>query len=103
MFFSYLNIRSDTIINNYFENLKVMAALTLLSSSNATIPFIGYREVENIFCVSFNAHNVSRDDISVDAHINNTGIGLKTFLASSPNQKIAEFNKLAKEYRNFRQ
>lgn len=101
MFFSYLNQRSEKLITNYFENLKVMAALTLLSSSNATVPFIGYREVENIFCESFSAHNVSRDDISVDAHINNTGIGLKTFLASSPNQKIAEFNKLAKQYRNF--
>jgi hypothetical protein len=100
MFFSYLDQHSKILVNNYFENLKVMAALTLLSSSNATVPFIGYREVENIFCESFNAHNVSRDDISVDAHINNTGIGLKTFLASSPNQKIAEFNKLAKEYRN---
>ena len=51
--------------------------------------------MENIFCISFGANNLSRSDISVDAGKNGIGIGLKTFLQSNGKtfQKVAEFNK----------
>jgi hypothetical protein len=87
-------------IQSYFRDLQIMAALTLLNSSNQKIPMLGYREVENIYCGAFDAKNVSREDIAIDAVYNSVGVGIKTFLLGNGNsfQKIAEFNQGSKEF-----
>jgi hypothetical protein len=87
-------------IHSYFRDLQIMAALTLLNSSNQKIPMLGYREVENIYCGAFDAKNVSREDIAIDAIYNTVGVGIKTFLLGNGNsfQKIAEFNQGSKEF-----
>ena len=75
----------------------MVASLSKLFS-DSTIPFLHYRALENIYCHSLNACNISREDAAYDAIINNCGIGLKTFIAMSDNknEKIAEFNKHSK-------
>ena len=78
-----------------YENLlKIMGALSRLSSDN-DIPYLYYRMAENIFCKAFNAINLARSDISLDAKKMNIGLGLKTFINKSAGsiEKIAEFNK----------
>ncbi|MBU0279035.1 MULTISPECIES: restriction endonuclease PLD domain-containing protein [unclassified Gemella] len=78
----------------YVELLEVTCSLSNLFSESKS-PFLYYRAMENIFCKSFNADNLSRSDVSADAGKNGIGIGLKTFLQNKGNtfQKIAEFNK----------
>jgi len=78
--------------------LSAIARLSGLFSAS-DVPFINYRAVENIFCKSFNATNLSRSDTAFDANLNSTGIGLKTFVCTTngSTEKIAEFNMLAKE------
>jgi hypothetical protein len=80
--------------SEYLRMLKVTAALSRLFSDSA-VPYLYYRVAENIFCKAFDAENLSRGDISVDASKNKIGIGLKTFLHGNGDtfQKIAEFNK----------
>ena len=58
------------------------------------MPFINYRVVENIFCRSFKANNLSRSDTAFDADYNSVGVGLKTFISksNSSTEKVAEFN-----------
>jgi hypothetical protein len=82
-------------ISEYFDSLRIMASFTLLSSGQVKIPFLEYRFVENAFCSSFGALNRAREDISVDATLDDLGVGIKTFLDSNgaSMQKIAEFNK----------
>lgn len=79
----------------YINLLSTIGSLSELFSENNSIPYMYYRLMENIFCKAFNANNLSRSDISVDASKGNFGIGLKTFLHNNGNtyQKIAEFNK----------
>lgn len=78
----------------YIELLAITGSLSKLFAESKS-PFIYYRAMENIFCKAFNANNLSRNDLSVDASKNGTGIGLKTFLHNNGKtfQKIAEFNK----------
>ncbi len=78
----------------YIDLLDITGSLSNMFADSKN-PFLYYRAMENIFCKSFNADNLSRSDISVDASKNGIGVGLKTFLQSSGNtfQKIAEFNK----------
>jgi hypothetical protein len=73
---------------------KMLGAIGALSKlfSDSDIPYLEYRLAENLFCRSFNAQNVSRSDVSVDAVFKDVGIGIKTFQGNSA-QKIAEFNK----------
>lgn len=88
---------------NYIDLLSAMAKLSgLFSDSN--IPYINYRVVENIFCMCFNANNLSRSDTAFDAEINSIGIGLKTFICdkSYSNEKVAEFNSLSNEINKYR-
>ncbi|MFN3466806.1 MAG: restriction endonuclease, partial [Candidatus Brocadiales bacterium] len=61
-------------------------------------PYIHYRHVENIFCKSFVAQNISRRDLSVDAVKERDGIGIKTFLSNgiTSYEKVAEFNDSAR-------
>lgn len=78
----------------YIDLLEVTAALSNMFADSKN-PFLYYRAMENIFCKSFQADNLSRSDVSVDASKNGLGIGLKTFLQNNGNsfQKVAEFNK----------
>lgn len=88
--FAEIDIKNDGM---YLKLLSAVAQLSGLYSESST-PFIGYRAVENIFCKSFNATNLSRSDTAFDAKYNSTGIGLKTFVCNSTTktEKIAEFN-----------
>ncbi len=65
--------------NEYCKNLKLVSSISRLFSDN-DVPMIYYRATEFIYCKSFNATDLSRSDVSVDAKINNIGIGIKTFL-----------------------
>lgn len=78
----------------YIDNLTIIGTLSNLFSDSKT-PYLYYRIAEKIFCNSFNANDLSRGDIALDAAKNNIGIGLKTFLKSNDRsmQKVAEFNK----------
>ncbi len=78
----------------YQKILKILGSLTNLFSESK-VPYLDSRIVENLFCRSFSATNLSRSDVSVDASLNKVGIGIKTFLNKNGKslQKIAEFNK----------
>ncbi len=78
----------------YIKMLGILGSLTGLFSESST-PYLNYRITENLFCKSFSAKNLSRADVSVDAIINDTGFGIKTFINKNGQtfQKIAEFNK----------
>lgn len=91
MFFKY---QEDKKKEKYYDMLKAMGALSKLSSESVS-PYLGYREVENIFCIAFKATNLSRADCSADAEKDGIGIGIKTFLNGNGRtlQKVAEFNK----------
>jgi hypothetical protein len=86
--------QSEGSQKNYTDMLEAIGALTRLFSDSNN-PFLYYRAMENIFCKTFKADNLSRSDISVDAKKDNIGIGLKTFLQENGKtlQKVAEFNK----------
>jgi len=88
---------------DYIHLLKAIASLSGLYSDNE-IPLINYRAAENIFCRCFDALNLSRSDTAFDAKYGNTGIGLKTFVCPNnvSNEKIAEFNSLANELKQFK-
>lgn len=81
-------------LDKYKSMIQAMASLSRLSSESS-VPYLGYREVENIYCRAFNAKNVSRVDCSVDAVYRGIGIGIKTFLEGNKKtlQKVAEFNR----------
>ncbi len=91
------------IINQSPENIalykgyyRALSAFSQLFNEESEIPFLHYRFCENIFCLSFNAENLARSDIAIDAKYNNYGIGIKTFLHKPNNEsfeKISEFNK----------
>jgi hypothetical protein len=98
----FLNYQQDKIAN-YTNLLKIIGSLSNLFS-DSTSPYLSYRVSENLFCRAFEAKNLSRSDVSVDASktINNInfGIGIKTFLEQRGNtiQKVAEFNRDKKRY-----
>ena len=84
----------------YLKHLVAHCSLSLLHSSSIK-PYLGYREAENIFCECFDAENVSRSDIAIDAIYNSIGIGIKTFTDQSDFQKIAEFDKKSRYHDMF--
>lgn len=88
---------------NYLKLLSATAKLSRLFSESQ-IPYIYYRAAENIFCRSFNADNLSRGDSAFDANLNSTGIGLKTFICEKQfsTEKVAEFNKLSNQLKQFK-
>ncbi|MGL4392150.1 MAG: hypothetical protein ACRCSK_01740 [Fusobacteriaceae bacterium] len=100
MKFGNLKTQEGALYKKYLE--KICALSYLFSDSNNV--YLYYRAHENIFCKSFNAKNLSRDDCSIDALKNSVGIGLKTFLSNgnSSFQKIAEFNKANSSYSNYK-
>lgn len=97
----FYNLQEEANKTKYKSYLKISASLSKLFSES-TIPYIHYRTTENIFCFSFDATNLARDDIAIDAKKDKVGIGIKTFLHNNGNtlQKIAEFNKLRAEFEN---
>lgn len=90
----FFNLQEKTNQQLYKEMLGAVGALSRLFSESS-VPYLGYRAVENIFCRAFNAENLSRSDCSVDASKGSIGVGIKTFLNGNGRtlQKIAEFNK----------
>ena len=80
-------------LNQYTSLLKAFTALTKLFS-NSGHPYLEYRAMENIFCSSFHAINLAREDGAFDAKIGQCGYGLKTFgIKEKSLEKVAEFNK----------
>lgn len=95
----FIENQDNNLIEDYTDLLKTIGALSNLFSESHT-PYLDYRVVENIFCKSFKAINLARFDCSADAKKDDIGIGIKTFLHKTKNQKVAEFNEFAKELRN---
>ncbi len=95
----FIENQDINLIEDYIDLLKTIGALSNLFSESNT-PYLDYRVVENIFCKSFRATNLARFDCSADAKKDDVGIGIKTFLHKTKNQKVAEFNEFAKELRN---
>lgn len=97
----FITKESGNTKKRYINMLKAMASLSRLSSESA-VPYLGYREVENIFCKVFESENLSRSDCSADASKNGVGIGIKTFLEGNGKswQKVAEFNKDASLFKS---
>lgn len=90
MFFEH---QSEAQRQEYLSFLKIVGGLSnLFSDSN--VPYLYYRIAEKVFCRAFNAEDLSRSDVSVDAKKGTLGIWLKTFWAGNGRtlQKIAEFN-----------
>lgn len=85
----------------YKQYLKNTAAISGLFSESDS-PYLVSRNVENMYCLAFDADNLGRADCSADARWGNMGIGLKTFLHGNGRtlQKVAEFNKLSNLYRD---
>ena len=81
-------------IVSYASALAKVAALSNLFSESKT-PFIHYRATEYLYARAFDAKNLARSDIAIDAKLGNVGVGLKTFVyGNRPKyEKIAEFNK----------
>jgi len=95
----FYNTQLEEYKREYTELLKVVGSLSNLFAESP-VPYLYYRAAENIFCRAFDADNLSRGDVSVDAAKNGLGIGLKTFLHKNGNtfQKVAEFNRGAVGY-----
>ncbi|WP_024953705.1 NgoFVII family restriction endonuclease [Sulfurospirillum arcachonense] len=85
----------------YKNNLQLIGSLSNLFSDSLT-PYLYYRIAEKIFCKSFNADDLSRSDVAIDAKKKKLGIGLKTFLIGNKKsfQKVAEFNSDKNIYEN---
>jgi hypothetical protein len=93
----YLN-QSKEIQERYKCYLTLIGKLSRLFTISGNL-YLDSRISEIVFCEAFGAYNTSRDDSTSDANINRLGIGIKTFLhQSSCYQKIAEFNRLRKDY-----
>ncbi|WP_440880558.1 restriction endonuclease [Tenacibaculum sp. C7A-26P2] len=98
--FAEIDIESN---GDYLNLLSAVSKLSGLFSDSA-IPLINYRVAENIFCRSFQANNLSRSDTAFDADYNSIGIGLKTFISKndSSTEKVAEFNSLSRDLKNYK-
>lgn len=90
----FFNLQNEEKKEAYIKLLTALASFSNLFTES-DCPYLYYRAMENIFCKAFEAKNLSRGDISVDASLNGVGIGLKTFLQNNGKtyQKVAEFNK----------
>ena len=95
----FYSIENQTLKDKYIEYLKLTASLSKLFSDSLS-PYLYYRAAENIFCLAFEAENLSRSDISIDAKKDKIGFGLKTFLHGNGKtyQKVAEFNAIRNDY-----
>lgn len=92
------------INQDYLDLLRIMSSLSGLFSDN-DVPYLYYRNAENLFCYALKAQNLSRDDSAFDALMPilgvKTGIGLKTFICQNHTslEKVAEFNQLSNNFR----
>jgi len=89
----FFNKQAKAQKQKYQDFLKIAGCLSNMFS-DSEIPYLYYRVAEKVFCRAFNAEDLSRSDVSVDAKKELLGIGLKTFLKGSNKtfQKVAEFN-----------
>lgn len=97
----FFNTCADNYKHKYTNLIKAISLLSNLFSDSKS-PYIHYRTAERVFCKAFCAVDLSRNDISIDAKIQNMGFALKTFLYRNGNslQKIAEFNRDYVNYQN---
>ena len=89
------------LLQRYKEYLSNISLLSrLFSESN--VPYIVSRSMERIYCDVFHAEDLGRADCSADAKLENIGVGLKTFIHGNGRtlQKVAEFNRHAKLYKD---
>jgi hypothetical protein len=88
-------------VEYYYRLLTILGSLSNLFS-NSAVPYLDYRISEKLFCRTFNANDLGRSDISVDAKKDYFGIGIKTFIEGNGEsfQKIAEFNKDSSTFRS---
>ncbi|MFH1275731.1 MAG: hypothetical protein ABIH82_01325 [Candidatus Woesearchaeota archaeon] len=77
-------MKLDSSLKYYLKMLKILGSLTGLFSES-DIPYLNYRVTENLFCKAFSANNLSRSDVSVDACLDNIGIGIKHSLIKMEN------------------
>ncbi|MEG1597724.1 MAG: restriction endonuclease [Bacilli bacterium] len=86
---------------DYKVNLNLVGSLSLLFSESED-PWLDYRVPENLYCECFGAENLARSCVTADAKLGTTGIGIKTFTEGNKKtwQKIAEFNKARKTYKD---
>lgn len=99
----FLDKQTNKERTEYKKNLQLIGSLSLLYSESK-IPYLYYRIAEMLFCNAFNAENLSRSDVSIDAKKDNIGIGLKTFRGGNNQtfQKIAEFNQALNLYKGLK-
>jgi len=90
----FYSSQDKKIKQKYIDSLCIIGSLSNLFS-DSKVPYLYYRVAEKVFCKAFDANDLSRGDIALDASKENIGIGLKTFLKKNDRtmQKIAEFNK----------
>jgi hypothetical protein len=90
----FLEIQQKKTRKYYGKMLSAVGSLSRLFSESEQ-PYLPYRLVENLFCKAFDAKNLSRGDISVDASKSSLGFGIKTFLHKNGRsfEKVAEFNR----------
>jgi hypothetical protein len=91
----FIKNQSRESIATYEKKLKIECLFSKQHSEcKNNVPFLHYRSAEGIFCESFNAKDVSREDSSYDAVVGATGIGVKTFIctSNSKTEKVAEFD-----------
>ncbi len=90
----FINKQEEKKKEYYERMLKAAGSLSNLFSDSPE-PYLGYRLVENLFCKSFKAENLSRHDTSIDASKDKVGVGIKTFLHKNGKsfEKVAEFNR----------
>ena len=72
----------------YKRFLNAAAFIGYLNSPNSKKPLIDSRISEEIFCRSFQAKDIGRKDIAIDAHKPNNGIGIKTFIGGAQQKHI---------------
>ncbi len=89
----FYNDQSTIQKEQYEDYLKTVGSLSNLFSESA-VPYLYYRLAEKLFCKAFEADDLSRSDVAIDAKKGKLGVGLKTFLLTTPKsfQKVAEFN-----------
>lgn len=90
----FLDIQELEDREYYKKMLQILGSLSKLFS-NSNKPYLYYRATENLFCKAFDAKNLSRGDLAIDASKGKFGIGIKTFTDKNGRalEKIAEFNK----------
>ena len=87
----FYNFQSKSKKELYKRFLNGAAILGKLNSPKSKTPQIDSRASEDVFCRTFQAKDLGRKDISIDAYKLKDGIGIKTFQGGAL-QKIAEFN-----------